>query len=137
MIGILIITHGSLGEALISGASHVMGKPLEQVRSLPVSIADEPEALLLQARALLKEIDSGEGVLVLSDICGGTPCNVSTRLVNPGKVEALSGANLPMMVRALTYRGGSLSQVAEKALSGGSEGVIRLSGGAPNAAGRS
>ena len=137
MIGILIVTHGGLGGALIGGATHVLGKPLEQIRALPVSIADEPEALIAQARALLGEIESGQGVLVLSDICGGTPSNIATRLCVPGKVAAVCGANLPMLVRALTYRDQALVQVVEKALSGGNEGVFQLSGEKANAAGRS
>ena len=137
MIGILIITHGSLGEALIGGATHVLGKPLEQVRALQVGIADQPEALLREARALLRELDCGQGVLVLADICGGTPSNIAARLGVPGQVEAVCGANLPMLVRALTYRDQALAQVLEKALSGGSEGVFQLSGEKANAAGRS
>jgi PTS system mannose-specific IIA component len=135
MVGILIITHGSLGEALIGGAAHVLGKPLEQVRALPVSIADDPEALLREARALLRELDRGQGVLVLADICGGTPSNIATRLGVPGKVAAVCGANLPMLVRALTYRDKALAQVVEKALSGGAEGVFQLCGEKANAAG--
>ena len=136
MIGILIVTHGSLGDALISGASHVLGKPLERVRALRVSIADEPETLLAQARALAGEVDGGKGVLVLTDICGGTPSNIATLLAVPGRVEAVCGASLPMLVRALTYRDQALAQVVEKALSGGYEGVCKLSGDKANAAGR-
>ena len=137
MIGILIIAHGSLGDALISGASHVLGKPLDQVRALRVSVADEPEALLAHARGMLRELESGQGVLVLSDICGGTPSNIATRLGIPGQVEAVCGANLPMLVRALTYRDQSLARVVDKALSGGNEGVFQLCGDKANATGRS
>lgn len=137
MIGILIVTHGGLGNALIAGATHVLGKPLEQLRALPVSIADQPETLLQQALALLREVDSGQGVLVLTDICGGTPSNIATLLGVPGRVETVCGANLPMLVRALTYRDQALAQVVEKAMSGGHEGVCKLSGEKANAAGRS
>ena len=128
MIGILIVTHGNLGDALIGGAIHVMGKPLERVRALTVNVDDNPDILLLRARTLARELDAGQGVLLLSDICGGTPCNVVSRLVAPGRIEAVSGVSLPMLVRALTYRDRSLTQVVEKALSGGTEGVLRLNG---------
>ena len=128
MIGILIVTHGNLGDALISGAAHVLGKPLERVRALPVNVHDNPDTLLDSARSLAHEVDAGRGVLLLSDICGGTPCNVVTRLVAPGRIEAVSGVSLPMLVRVLTYRDRSLAQVVEKALSGGTEGVLRLNG---------
>ncbi len=137
MIGILIITHGSLGDALIGGAAHVLGKPLEQVRALPVSVADKPEALLTKARAMLRDLQGDQGVLVLSDICGGTPSNIATQLGVPGQVEVICGASLPMLVRALTYRDQTLARVVEKALSGGCEGVFQLCGDKANAAGRS
>ena len=78
-----------------------------------------------KALELIKQLDRGDGVLVLSDICGATPCNIASRLVNPGRVECLAGVNLPMLVRALTYRNEPLSVAAEKALAGGREGVIR------------
>ena len=75
---------------------------------------------------LLKQLDNGDGVLILSDICGATPCNIANRLVNTGRVECLSGVNLSMLVRALNYRNESLEVVVEKALAGGKEGVMRI-----------
>ncbi|MSQ50721.1 MAG: PTS sugar transporter subunit IIA [Betaproteobacteria bacterium] len=137
MIGILIVTHGSLGDALIGAATHVLGKPLEGLHALPVDGNEDPDTLLARARRLAGEIDMGQGVLLLSDICGGTPCNIVTRLVAPGNIEAVSGVSLPMLVRALTYRDRPLAEVVDKALSGGTEGVLRLSGEAAHAPGRS
>ena len=137
MIGILIVTHGTLGDALIGSATHILGKPPENLRVLPVRNSDRPEDLLENAREQIAALDEGQGVLLLSDICGGTPCNVVTRLVVPGRIEAVSGVSLPMLVRALTYRHLSLSQVVDKALSGGTEGVIQLHGEAANATSRS
>ena len=128
MIGILIVTNGNLGDALIDAAAQVLGKPLERVRSLPVNVDDNPDTLLERARSLALEIDAGQGVLLLSDICGSTPCNIVTRLVASGKIEAVSGVSLPMLVRALTYRDRPLAQVVDKALSGGTEGVLRING---------
>ncbi|MEO1766562.1 PTS sugar transporter subunit IIA [Thiobacter aerophilum] len=127
MIGILIIAHGALGESLIHCASHVFGSRPPRLRQLGVSVHDEPAALLPQARALVAELDDGSGVLVLSDIYGATPCNIGCRLLQPGKVEVVAGVNLPMLVRALTYREQPLSVVVEKAISGGREGVIEVS----------
>ena len=89
------------------------------------------------AHRLANEVDQGQGVLVLSDICGGTPSNVVNRLVVPGRIEAVCGASLPMLVRVLTYRNRPLAEVVEKALSGGTEGVLRLSGETANAPSRS
>ena len=137
MVGILIISHGAFGEALIHCASHVLGKRPPQVGLLGVAIHDDPETLLPRAKELVEELDTGDGVLVLSDILGATPSNIATRLLVPGRVEGVSGVNLPMLVRALTYRDEPLATVAQKAISGGAAGVVHLNTDACNAANRS
>jgi PTS system ascorbate-specific IIA component len=126
VIGILIISHGTLGDALIHAASHVLGTRPQAVRHLGVAVDDDPEAVLPRARELLKELDSGQGVLVLSDIYGATPGNIALRLLERGRVAGVAGVNLPMLVRALTYRNEPLAAVADKALSGGREGVVNM-----------
>lgn len=126
MIGILIIAHGDLGNSLIHCANHVMGKRPGRLKYLGVTIQDDPDVVVPKALELLKKLDCGNGVLVLSDICGATPCNIASRLVNPGRVECLSGVNLSMLIRALTYRNEPLESLVEKALSGGKEGVMRI-----------
>lgn len=128
MIGILIVAHGAFGEALIHCASHVLGKRPLRVRQVGITVHDDPDAILPQARSLVRELDDGDGVLVLTDMLGATPSNVAARLVSPGKVEIVSGVNLPMLVRALTYRSEPLGTVVAKAVSGGCEGVVHLSG---------
>ena len=126
MIGILIVAHGAFGEALIHSASHVLGKRPLRVRQVGVTVHDDPEAILPQARDLVAQLDEGKGVLVLTDIYGATPGNIALRLLKPGTVEGISGVNLPMLIRALTYREQGLAVVVEKALSGGAEGVIHM-----------
>jgi PTS system ascorbate-specific IIA component len=136
MVGILIVAHGAFGEALIHCASHVLGKRPPQVLQLGVTIHD-PELVLPQAKELVKQLDQGEGVLVFSDVLGATPSNIATRLLAPGRVEGISGVNLPMLIRALTYREEPLATVAEKAINGGVAGVIHLNTDTCNAANRS
>ena len=136
MVGILIVAHGAFGEALIHSASHVLGKRPLQVRQVGVTIHDDPDAILPQAQDLARQLDTGQGVLVLTDIIGATPSNVATRLLRPGRVEGIAGASLPMLIRALTYRDEPLATVVDKALSGGCEGVILLNADAPRAARR-
>jgi mannose PTS system EIIA component len=126
MIGILIVAHGAFGEALIHSASHTLGKRPLRVRQVGITVHDDPEAMLPQARELLAQIDDGHGVLVLTDIYGATPGNIALQLLVPGKVEGISGVNLPMLIRALTYRDQDLATVVEKALSGGAEGVVHM-----------
>ena len=126
MIGILLITHGTLGESLIHTAIHVLNKRPPRLRQLGVTAQDDPLLLLPQARALVKELDSGAGVLILTDIYGASPANVASKLIEAGKVEAVAGVNLPMLIRALTYRERSMNVMITKAISGGCEGVIRM-----------
>ena len=126
MIGILIITHGTLGESLIHCASHVLNKRPPRLKQLGVTAQDDPALLLPQARALVKELDEGSGVLILSDMYGGTPSNLAAKLVVPGKIEAVAGVSLPMLIRVLTYRDRDLQTIVTKAISGGCEGVIRV-----------
>ncbi len=134
MIGILIIAHGALGETLIHCASHVLAKRPLRVRQLGVTMHDDPEAILPQAQDLVAQLDAGNGVLILTDILGATPSNIATRLLVPGRVEGIAGVNLPMLIRAITYREQPLSCVVGKAVSGGTEGVIHIGVEVSNAA---
>lgn len=126
MVGILIVSHGAFGESLIHCASHVLGKRPLYLRQLGVTIHDDPDAILPVAEDLIRFLDQGAGVLVLTDIYGATPANIAARILKPGRVEGLAGVNLPMLIRALTYRDEPLEVVIDKALSGGVEGVTRM-----------
>ena len=126
MIGILIIAHGTLGESLIHCASHVLNKRPPRLKQLGVTAQDDPLLLLPQARALVKDLDDGSGVIILSDIYGGSPSNIAGKLLVPGRIEGVAGVNLPMLIRVLTYRDRALSTLLTKAVSGGCEGVVRI-----------
>lgn len=124
MIGILIITHGEFGKSLLDCATHMLGTTPPQIASLAISSKDDPAKVLPSAKKLLDQVNSGQGVLVLSDMYGATPCNIVTKILQPGAIEGVAGVNLPMLVRVMTYRHESLSVLVEKAVSGGREGVV-------------
>jgi mannose PTS system EIIA component len=126
MIGILIVSHGAFGESLIHSASHVLGKRPMYLRQLGVTVHDDPDAVLPLAEDLIRFLDQGAGVLVMTDIYGATPANIACKLLHPGRVEGVAGVNLPMLIRALTYREEPLLTVCEKALAGAAEGVMRM-----------
>ena len=126
MVGILIVSHGAFGESLIHSASHVLGKRPLYLRQLGVTVHDDPEAILPVGEDLIRFLDQGAGVLLLTDIYGATPSNIAMKLIRPGRVEGVAGVNLPMLIRALTYRDEPLDSVLEKALSGATEGVMRM-----------
>jgi len=126
MIGILIIAHDGLGESLVRSVTHVLGSRPDQVEVLSVAATDDPLALLPAARELAARLDTGTGVLIFCDIYGASPCNLAGKLLKPGRVEVVAGVNLPMLVRAITYRSRGLETMVKKAVSGGCEGVLHL-----------
>ena len=126
MIGVLIVTHGEIGTALLAGASQILGETPQQVSTLSVWRQDDPDDLVLRARELMEQIDAGDGVLILTDIFGATPGNVVSKLLQDGRVEGVSGVSLPMLLRVLTSRNGSLPAAVQRALSGGSEGLVHM-----------
>jgi PTS system ascorbate-specific IIA component len=126
MIGVLIVTHGEIGTALLSSATQIIGRPQPQVATLSVWRQDDPDDLVLRARELLEKLDGGDGVLVLTDIFGATPGNVISRLLEDGRVEGVSGVSLPMLLRVLASRNGSLKAAIQRAMSGGAEGVVHM-----------
>jgi PTS system mannose-specific IIA component len=133
MIGILLVTHGTLGDTLLDCASHILGKRPEQASSVNIIGHARQEEVNPVLRARLAELEQGEGVLILADIFGATPCNCVTEVLVAGKVEAVAGVNLPMLIKALTYRYLTLPELAAKAVSGGMEGIFNLADHLKNA----
>ena len=127
MIGILIVSHGAFGESLIHSASHVLGKRPTYLRQVGVTVHDDPDEILPVAQDLIRFLDQGRGVLVMTDIYGATPSNLGSRLLEPGRVEGVAGVNLPMLIKALTHREeADLADLLEKALAGAGEGILRM-----------
>jgi PTS system mannose-specific IIA component len=135
MVGILIIAHGAFGETLIHCASHVLARRPQRVRQVGVTMHDDPELIFPQAQELARQLDTGNGVLILTDILGATPSNIATRLAVSGKAEVVAGVSLPMLIRAITYREEPLARVVCKAMSGGVEGVVHIKAEGAHAAG--
>jgi PTS system ascorbate-specific IIA component len=126
MIGILIVAHDSLGESLVRAVTHVLGSRPPQLEVLSVAATDDPILLLPAARELVARLDVGKGVLIFSDIFGATPCNLAIKMLSPGRVEVVAGVNLPMLVRAFTYRNRGLETTIKKAISGARDGVMHI-----------
>jgi PTS system ascorbate-specific IIA component len=126
MIGLFLITHSTYGESLIQCACHVLNKRPHQLVQLGVSLQDDPLDLLPMARDMIKLVDSGEGVLIMTDIYGATPSNVGMKLLEPGRIEGIAGVNLPMLLRALTYRDKDMSTLVNRATTGGRDGIVNM-----------
>jgi PTS system ascorbate-specific IIA component len=126
VIGVLVISHGAIGETLLASAAQILGATPRRAAALGVSRNDDPDAVLARARELAAGLDDGTGLLVLADMYGATPCNVAARLLADGRVEGVAGVSLPMLVRVLSRRDGSLAAAVQRALSGGAEGVVHM-----------
>lgn len=128
MIGIFLITHGTLGESLIQCVTHVLNKRPCRMAQLGVSPHDDPLDLLPLARQMLTWVDDGRGVIILTDIYGATPSNLALKLLEANRVEGVTGVNLPMLLRVLTHREKDLETLLLRAVSGGCEGVSQMKG---------
>jgi PTS system mannose-specific IIA component len=126
MIGVLIVAHGALGESLVAAVTHVLGARPPQFGVFAVAPDDDPLVLLPRAREAVAALDTGDGVAVLADLYGATPCNLAVKLAEPDRVEVIAGVNLPMLVRAFTYRTRGMETLVKKAISGGCEGVLHI-----------
>ena len=126
MIGILLITHGSLGESLLQCACHVLNRRPPQIAQLGIAAQDDPLDLVPLAQRMKEMVDSGDGVLILTDLFGATPSNVAMKLLEQNRIEAVSGVNLPMLLRALTYREKDFRTLIQRAVSGACDGVVHI-----------
>ena len=125
-VGLLIITHGDIGANLLFTATRILGGSCPvAARALAVTDETQRDSLMVEALRLAREVNSGDGVLVLADLYGSTPANIACSLQEgPGAIQIIAGLNLPMLVRALNYARLPLAELALKAEAGGRDGVL-------------
>ncbi len=104
MIGIVIVTHSNLGEALIEASEFILGSRPEAICAVSIDISESADKLRKKIADGLKKVDRKQGVLLLTDMFGGTPSNLSYSFLEEGRIEVLSGVNLPMVVKAVNSR---------------------------------
>ena len=125
MVGILLLTHAPLGAAFLATLTHVYKSKPIAVEVMDVLADQDTEQVQALARDTIRALDSGAGVLVVTDICGATPANCAVRLIEAGEPVALVyGVNLPALLRAMCYRNLSLSELTAKVVEGGQRGVF-------------
>lgn len=123
-VGVLVITHNAVGETLVSTSVKMLDVCPLSIKVLAVPFNPDVNKLTQAARKLAAELDSGDGVLVLTDLYGSTPSNIATSLLGTINLQVVAGINLPMLIRILNYPDLSLGELTQKALSGGSDGVL-------------
>jgi PTS system ascorbate-specific IIA component len=123
-VGLVMVTHGSIGAAILEVAVRMLGHCPLEVELLQVTGDADPDVLREQARRRIAAVDKGDGVLVLTDIYGGTPSNVARSLSDGRRVCMISGLNLPMLIRVLNYPRLDAAELAARAISGGHDGIF-------------
>ena len=124
MIGLLLLTQGDIGAALIQAAEYTLGYRPPALQPLRANHDDTPEELADRIKQMLHRLDQGQGVLILVDIYGATHANMARRFLTKNRIEMITGVNLPMLIRALNYRTLTLAELIDKALTGGSGGIV-------------
>lgn len=132
MTGVVIVAHAPLAASLLAGVSHVFGA-MSDVLAYDVGANDDPALTLDRVGGCIHSVDRGAGVLVITDMVGATPSNLAAKAAQAAAgagtpTAVLSGANIPMLLRALTYRHLSLDDTAQRALAGGVQGILRVDG---------
>ena len=122
-VALLLVTHGDIGRAMHDAAVTIIGSSPLRTEFIKVTADSQPEQLINQSLKQLATLDTGDGVLVLTDMYGSTPSNIACALQHKN-VEVVAGLNLPMLMRIMNYPNLALHRLADKAVSGGKEGVM-------------
>ena len=129
MIGLVIVTHSGLGDALIEAAESILEGPLDSATAVSVDLGQSAEKMRERIKAGIKAVDKGGGTLILTDMFGGTPSNLSLSFLEEGQIEVLTGVNLPLVIRAAKMRkDNNLSELAETLQAYGRKSIALASG---------
>ena len=123
MIGIILVTHGNFGESLLSAATMIMGDD-ENCDALGVDVSRPMNEIIEELQKKVRDMDKDEGVLILTDMFGGTPTNISLSLLSHGRIEVITGVNLPMVLKALGGRDKKLKDLAQEIKGAGKQGIL-------------
>lgn len=126
-VSILLITHDEVGNALVNTATNTLGELPLPTTVVTINHATDPEELLPKLERMATNIEHGQGLLILTDLYGSTPSNIATHLQKNSRVRVVAGLNLPMLIRVMNYPQLDVYALAEKALSGGKDGVVNCS----------
>lgn len=126
MVGILLLTHAPLGQAFKTVMSHIfLGQPL-QFEVIDMEMDDSTDVVVEKAKKIIKRLDKGQGVLVMTDVTGSTPANCAEALRSQGQVQVVAGVSVPMLLRAITYREQGLDVVCDAAVMGAKDGAVHV-----------
>lgn len=132
MIGLLIVAQQTFGAGLLEAVEHTFGQLPPLLAAAEIDYRQSPEQISDIVADTLKQVDRGDGVLILADVYGATHTNVACRLLARGRIELITGVNVPMLLRCLNYRNLPMDDLIDRTLSGGCGGIV-CAGSAPGA----
>lgn len=124
-VGLLIITHNGTGKGLLDTATRIFGSCPLEAETINVPYDGNPEQLKTEAFALIEKLNSGDGILVLTDMYGSTPGNIATALCQKENISVVAGINLPMLIRVLNYAHLDLAGISDSAITGGKKSIMQ------------
>lgn len=122
-VGVLLVTHGEFGAALLDAAQMILGQQ-KGAATVSVQVSKGVDEILVDLKTGLASLDTGMGVLVLTDLFGGTPTTLSLSLLKTGNIEVVAGVNMPMLLEVLQNRSQKLSDLAAQAKAKGQQGIV-------------
>ena len=122
-VGVVVVTHTDYGARLLAAAEFILG-PQAHCQAVSVDLTHAVDATLILLKKAVKETDQGAGVLIVTDMFGGTPTNMSLSLLGTGRLEVLTGVNLPMLIKILGSRTKALETLAVEAKQAGCQGIV-------------
>jgi PTS system ascorbate-specific IIA component len=128
MVSVVVIAHSEIANSFAYCVEHILAKRVDSLHILAVKKTEDVESIFERASELIDKLNSDDGVLILCDLFGATPCNIAQKLVIKNKVELITGLNLPMLIRAVSYAKSDLQTVVSKAIEGANSGIIHISG---------
>jgi mannose PTS system EIIA component len=124
--GILLVTHNGLGDSFVDCVKHVLGEVPPNLKVLSVLAGEDPQLKLAEGQTLIKQLDTGGGVLILADVFGATPSNIGRKLCHAERVIGVAGLNLPMLLRVVCSTNKNLPELARIAVEGGRECIVQM-----------
>lgn len=128
MVNIILVTHLEIANGFASCLEHILSKRVDNLHIVPVRKTEATESIINKVKDFINEVSQKGAVLILVDIFGATPSNIASGLVKKGKVELITGLNLPMLLRAISHSNEPLVVCANKALEGAQNGIIHIDG---------
>jgi PTS system ascorbate-specific IIA component len=126
VVNIIIIAHSEIANSFAYCVEHILAKRVNNLHILPVKKTEDADEIFYKAEEFITKIGDDKEILILTDIYGATPNNIAQKLLKPGVVELITGLNLPMLVRAISYAKNGLKVCIDKALEGAITGIVHI-----------